>query len=57
MSSPTDHANSDLSPEAIARMEEFGITRERADYFYVGGYRYTQLKDAIAQAQYQRGLK
>lgn len=57
MSSPTGHQTVDLDPEAISRMEALGIVCAPVNYFYYGGYRYTQLKDAIAQAEYQRGLK
>ena len=47
----------DLNAEAIARMDELGIVCVPVNYFYYGGYRYTVLKDAVAQAEYQRGLK
>lgn len=45
-----------LSPDQVDRMEMLGITRVPVDYFYVAGFRYTQLKDAIAQAERQRAL-
>jgi hypothetical protein len=32
-------------------MERYGITRTPADYFHYGQYRYTSLKDAVAQAE------
>lgn len=32
-------------------MERYGITQKPADYFHYGQYRYTKLKDAIAQAE------
>ena len=32
-------------------MERHGITRTPADYFHYGQYRYTSLKDAMAQAE------
>ena len=32
-------------------MAKFGIKRTPVDYFYYGTYRYTDLKDAIAQAR------
>ena len=46
-----------LSPELAAKMEKLGITLVPADHFYVGGFRYTQLKDAIAQAERQLALR
>jgi hypothetical protein len=32
-------------------LERYGISRTPADYFHYGQYRYTNLKDAIAQAE------
>jgi hypothetical protein len=32
---------------------DYGITRESIDYFRVGGYRYTSVKEAIAEARRQ----
>ena len=32
-------------------MAKHGITRIPVDYFHVGGFRYTNLSDAIAQAK------
>ena len=32
-------------------MVKYGITRVPTDYYYYKGYRYTNLKDAIAQAK------
>lgn len=48
MPSEIDEANpmSDLE-----LMEKYGINRTPADYFHYGQYRYTNLKDAIAQAE------
>jgi len=46
-----------LSAEQRGRMEMLGITHVPVDYFYVAGFRYTQLKDAIAQAERQLALK
>lgn len=43
-----------LSPETNEEMVKFGITRVPVDYFYCGEYRYTNLKDAIAQAKRQQ---
>jgi len=46
-----------LSAEQRGRMEMLGITHVPVDYFHVAGFRYTQLKDAIAQAERQLALK
>lgn len=35
--------------EADALLERNGITRVRADQFHVGGYRYGNITDALAQ--------
>ena len=32
-------------------MERYGITRMTAEYYHCGPYRYSNLKDAIAQAE------
>jgi hypothetical protein len=48
-----DGTSSDLSPEDAEQMEKYGIIRIPMDYFYCGKFRYTNLKDAIAQAQRQ----
>lgn len=32
-------------------MAKYGIARIPVDYFHVGGFRYTNLSDAVAQAQ------
>ena len=37
--------------ESAIELAKLGITRKSMDYFYVGKYRYTDLKDAIAQAK------
>ncbi len=36
---------------AAQAMREYGVKRIPVDYFHVGGYRYTDMKDAIAQAK------
>jgi hypothetical protein len=35
-------------------MAKYGITRVPVDYFHYGDFRYTNLKDAVAQAKRQR---
>lgn len=32
-------------------MQKYGITRVPVDYFHINGFRYTVLKDAVAQAK------
>ncbi len=32
-------------------MSKYGITRQQVDYYLVGDFRYTSLKDAIVQAK------
>lgn len=56
ISSPVEQGQA-LSPDQVSRMEMLGITRVPVDYFYVAGFRYTQLKDAISQAERQLALK
>ncbi len=40
-----------LSPEPLQEIAKYGIVRVPVDTFHVGGYRYTNLDDAIAQAK------
>lgn len=40
-----------LTPAQEAEMTRLGIRRVPADTFHVGAYRYTNLADAIAQAE------
>lgn len=46
-----DEANCTLDPEIVQEMQEFGITRVQVDHFHYKEYRYTNLKDAVAQAK------
>jgi hypothetical protein len=43
-----------ISSEAAEQMAKYGITRVPVDYFYYGDFRYTNLKDAVAQAKRQQ---
>lgn len=43
-----------LGPEAAEEMLKFGITRVPVDYFHYMEFRYTNLKDAVAQARRQQ---
>jgi hypothetical protein len=45
--------NPRLTEDAIKEMLELGIERVSIDYFYFKEYRYTDLKDAVAQAKRQ----
>jgi len=38
-------------------MREFGVKRIPVDYFHINGFRYTDVKDAIAQAKRIRASK
>ena len=49
-----NESNSDTSPEATEEMAKYGITRVPVDYFHYKEFRYTNLKDAIAQAERQQ---
>lgn len=45
-----------VSEQAAAQMKRYGITRIPAEYFEYGGYRYTNLADAVAQAERSEAL-
>lgn len=51
-----DKAHSSMSADDTKEMQKFGITRTPINYFYVGKYRYTDVKDAIAQARRQNSI-
>ena len=46
--------NTALTPEATEEMAKFGITRVAVDFFHCGEFRYSNLKDALAQARRQQ---
>lgn len=48
--SSSDTGSIDLDSDQ-GMMDRYGIIRVPADYFLYGQYRYTNLKDAIAQAR------
>jgi hypothetical protein len=55
MASPDGKESSPaLSQEAAEEMAKYGITRVPVDYFHYEGFRYTNLKDAVAQAKLQQ---
>ena len=43
-----------INSEASEEMAKYGITRVPVDYFHCGDFRYTNLKDAVAQAKRQQ---
>ena len=43
-----------INSEAAQEMARYGITRAPVDYFHYGEFRYTNLKDAVAQAKRQQ---
>lgn len=45
----------EMTPEALSEMEEYGITRFPIFYFQFRQYKYSNLKDAVAQAKRERG--
>jgi len=47
----TKFINKETEGDAAQGMREHGVKRVPVDYFHVGGYRYTDMKDAIAQAK------
>ena len=51
-----NNTHSTMGVDDIKEMQKFEITRTPVDYFYVGKYRYTDLKDAIAQARRQNSI-
>lgn len=53
-SADRNELNSTISPEATEEMARYGIIRVPVDYFYYKEFRYTNLKDAIAQAERQQ---
>jgi hypothetical protein len=34
-----------------AQMQQYGIKRVSVDYFHINGFKYTDVKDAVAQAR------
>lgn len=46
-----DGPNNSPNPADAEDMVKYGIVRVPADYFTYGPYRYTSLKDAVAQAK------
>jgi hypothetical protein len=47
----TNRSDADLGSEAAEEMAKYGITCAQISQFFYGGYRYTNLADAIAEAK------
>ncbi|MBF0382541.1 MAG: hypothetical protein HQL69_16080 [Magnetococcales bacterium] len=47
----------DYSVELNDEMKKYGITRSSVDYFHLGNYHYSNLKDAIKQAKYHENKR
>ncbi len=45
----------ELTPEMAAVMEQHGISRFPVYYYRFGRYKYSNLRDALAQAERERG--
>lgn len=52
-----DMARKDDEKGLEAEMRKYGIRRVPVDYFHINGFRYTDLKDAVAQAKRTRPVK
>jgi hypothetical protein len=50
----TEETHGARDPETEQDMAKYGITRVAVDYFYLGDIRYTNLRNAVAQAKRQR---
>jgi hypothetical protein len=50
-----DELASAFGPDVAEEMLKSGITRVTTDYFHYKEFRYTNVKDAIAQAKWQQG--
>jgi len=58
MSQPNGNSTEDTDPsDSSAEMSKYGITKKSVDQFYLGEYRYSNLRDAIAQAKRSTDLK
>jgi hypothetical protein len=48
---PPKESSPASSPDSTEEIARYGITRVPVDYFYYGGFRYTNLEDAVAEAK------
>jgi hypothetical protein len=51
MQDPVTQSGSDLGGEASGEMAKYGIECAQISQFLYGGYRYSKLQDAIAEAK------
>ena len=56
LSADREQSSTAFSPEVAEEMVKYGITRVPVDYFCYREFRYTNLKDAIAQAKRDQGV-
>ena len=48
---PGSEAMEEMTKDVIEKMAKYGITSVQISQFFYGGYRYTNLADAIAEAK------
>jgi hypothetical protein len=48
---PPNESSPIISSQGTEEMAKYGITRVPVDYYYYGGFRYTNLEDAVAEAK------
>ena len=51
---PHGRQGDEITPDMLDEMEKYGIRTFPVHYFQLGQYRYTNLKDAVAQAKRER---
>jgi hypothetical protein len=58
MTPPADgkETNPAINPATADEMAKYGITRVPVDYFHYREFRYTNLKDAVAQAKREQSV-
>lgn len=56
MTNIMDDTHATANPADAEEMKKYGIVRVPADYFHYGKFRYTNLKDAVAQARREQAL-
>ena len=54
MPGDSTESKSEIGADDAEELAKLGITRVSVDYFHCGPYRYTNLKDAVAQARRQQ---
>jgi hypothetical protein len=51
---PSNESSPIISSQGTEEMAKYGIIRVPVDYYLYGGFRYTNLEDAVAEAKRQR---